>query len=91
MSVCTIPPPGWVCTRERGHDGPCAAYPDPRIVELFPPGSIENDMDAQLIALALVRLAAERPGWKWALQDLADRHQLRPLFNAFLETSAEPN
>jgi hypothetical protein len=22
---CTIPPPGWVCTRPVGHDGPCAA------------------------------------------------------------------
>ena len=25
--VCTMPPPGWYCTRERGHDGPCAAHP----------------------------------------------------------------
>lgn len=28
---CTIPPPGWFCTREQGHDGPCAAWPlDPK-------------------------------------------------------------
>lgn len=31
---CTRPPLGWVCTREAGHDGPCAAHPldwdDPR-------------------------------------------------------------
>lgn len=26
-AVCTVPPPGWYCTRERGHDGPCAAHP----------------------------------------------------------------
>lgn len=26
-SVCTLPPPGWRCTREPGHDGPCAALP----------------------------------------------------------------
>lgn len=25
---CDVPPPGWRCTRERGHDGPCAAWPD---------------------------------------------------------------
>jgi hypothetical protein len=25
--VCTMPPPGWHCTRERGHDVPCAAQP----------------------------------------------------------------
>jgi hypothetical protein len=22
---CTRPPPGWVCSRMRGHEGPCAA------------------------------------------------------------------
>lgn len=25
MSICTIPPAGWSCSREPGHDGPCAA------------------------------------------------------------------
>jgi hypothetical protein len=24
---CTVPPEGWYCTREPGHDGPCAALP----------------------------------------------------------------
>lgn len=24
---CDAPPPGWVCSREKGHEGPCAAYP----------------------------------------------------------------
>jgi hypothetical protein len=31
---CEVPPPGWWCSREAGHDGPCAAYPwrdDPRL------------------------------------------------------------
>ncbi|WOB06517.1 hypothetical protein [Piscinibacter gummiphilus] len=22
---CNVPPPGWRCTRQAGHDGPCAA------------------------------------------------------------------
>lgn len=26
-TVCTVPPPGWACTRAPGHDGPCAAIP----------------------------------------------------------------
>lgn len=26
---CDIPPKGWACTREYGHDGPCAAIPTP--------------------------------------------------------------
>lgn len=25
MTTCTLPPPGWWCSREPGHDGPCAA------------------------------------------------------------------
>ena len=24
---CTTPPPGWHCSREAGHEGPCAATP----------------------------------------------------------------
>jgi hypothetical protein len=24
---CTVPPDGWWCSREKGHDGPCAARP----------------------------------------------------------------
>ncbi len=26
-AVCTVPPDGWSCSREAGHDGPCAASP----------------------------------------------------------------
>lgn len=26
-SECVLPPPGWKCTREAGHEGPCAALP----------------------------------------------------------------
>lgn len=28
MSTCELAPPGWHCTRDAGHDGPCAAVPD---------------------------------------------------------------
>ena len=24
---CQLPPDGWFCTRELGHEGPCAAWP----------------------------------------------------------------
>lgn len=24
---CTLPPPGWSCSRSKGHEGPCAAWP----------------------------------------------------------------
>ncbi len=26
LAKCDVPPPGWYCTREAGHEGPCAAY-----------------------------------------------------------------
>lgn len=32
--TCHVPPPGWWCSRDGGHDGPCAAHPwrdDPRL------------------------------------------------------------
>lgn len=25
---CLLAPPGWICSRDGGHDGPCAAKPD---------------------------------------------------------------
>jgi hypothetical protein len=28
MTVCSVPPEGWVCSREPGHEGPCAAWTD---------------------------------------------------------------
>jgi len=31
---CDIPPPGWRCTRGRGHAGPCAAVASPEDTEL---------------------------------------------------------
>lgn len=27
---CEVPPEGWWCSRTAGHDGPCAARPNPR-------------------------------------------------------------
>ncbi len=28
LRACDRPPKGWYCTREKGHEGPCAAYED---------------------------------------------------------------
>ncbi len=28
MSICDVPPTGWKCSRESGHEGPCAASRD---------------------------------------------------------------
>jgi NTP pyrophosphatase (non-canonical NTP hydrolase) len=26
-NICDLPPTGWYCTREAGHEGPCAGWP----------------------------------------------------------------
>lgn len=36
MTACTLPPPGWRCSRKAPHDGPCAAYPEPPEFREFP-------------------------------------------------------
>jgi len=28
VTRCEMPPVGWTCSRDNGHDGPCAASPD---------------------------------------------------------------
>jgi len=28
---CKVPPKGWLCTRQPGHEGPCAAYRNVRM------------------------------------------------------------
>lgn len=30
---CSLPPPGWECSRKPGHEGPCAASRSPRVIE----------------------------------------------------------
>ena len=34
---CRIPPPGWTCSREAGHPGPCAASPVAQQAAISPP------------------------------------------------------
>jgi hypothetical protein len=36
--VCQVPPLGWRCTRDAGHDGPCAAVEAPEDVEFVERG-----------------------------------------------------
>jgi hypothetical protein len=36
MTFCTLPPEGWACSREPGHDGPCAARPEGPIIRIVP-------------------------------------------------------
>ena len=34
MEYCEQPPDGWSCTREKGQEGPCAAHPSSRGIDI---------------------------------------------------------
>lgn len=55
-AFCTVPPLGWYCTREPGHDGPCAAHP-----VAVDPQADKTDARAH-VALPLKGCAAGRDG-----------------------------
>lgn len=38
---CTVPPPGWYCIREPGHNGPCAAYSRRHAIEAVMDEAVE--------------------------------------------------
>ena len=44
--ACDIPPPGWYCTRGRGHDGPCAAHATDAVLSELYDGSVQLPTDA---------------------------------------------
>lgn len=44
-NFCDVPPQGWLCTRQAGHDGPCAATAD--------------DKGRELVNRAMLRLAEQ--------------------------------
>jgi hypothetical protein len=39
VTACRIPPHGWFCTREPGHEGPCAAIPIAEVSPCVPSSS----------------------------------------------------
>ncbi len=58
---CTLPPPGWACSRGSGHTGPCAASP----VEQRGPGIVVPTADERLAALQ-----AKVDAWDRAMVDI---------------------
>lgn len=59
--VCDVPPEGWYCTRPRGHEGPCAAWP-----ELSAQADRAEAQDAAVGGLlALEALAKAATGGEW--------------------------
>lgn len=42
MTTCTIPPKGWTCSRDAGHDGPCAASQEPFPYEVYVDQAVQN-------------------------------------------------
>lgn len=73
---CAIPPDGWECSRERGHDGPCAATPKP-------PAGGDAGAVAELIQWARDQMALpDGSGWLGGHIDENHRYKLRDLVGA---------
>ena len=66
--ACELPPPGWRCSRDKGHDGPCAARPVAKVI-----ASAEA-----ICLLTAIRQAMKEPdGGSWrGLRDIADKRGL---------------
>jgi hypothetical protein len=62
---CTVPPNGWWCSREAGHDGPCAARPVAADLRTAPIDHLDG------LAAVLADVAAERArqDTRWGQQD----------------------
>jgi hypothetical protein len=71
---CDVPPEGWWCSREKGHDGPCAA----REVEPMSWEDLATRLQVEKIALH-----DQLRGVVEALRKLADLHH-RTLVNSKL-------
>lgn len=74
---CTVPPPGWNCSRVPGHDGPCAAQlatpelSEEQLVDRAEVRALHRRIDALCAdkATAEAQLAAVR---SWALNQVDD-------------------
>jgi hypothetical protein len=58
--VCTVPPPGWTCSREPGHDGPCAARPADPMLSNFRRHLVERGDEGGLAYLDAVEMRFAR-------------------------------
>jgi len=68
---CTLPPEGWYCTREPGHEGPCAAHAIEQPADLLPLALVAETVKGA----ALVE--GPRPSRRRAAVQAADRGQDR--------------
>lgn len=49
---CKVPPKGWLCTRQPGHEGPCAAYRNVRMPHPFL--TVAGDLVIALVITAIL-------------------------------------
>lgn len=81
VKECARAPEGWYCTRAAGHDGPCAAWPDPVVgSKTMSDGSHlplrqreANELWAEVEA-EKARLKVAMPDEKSAIRQLFDAH-----------------
>jgi len=67
MTFCDKPPLGWICTRDQGHDGPCAASPLPKkILDLLSDLTFREIIDANLSRVEKWHSLADWSTLEWA-------------------------
>ena len=94
MTVCTIPPAGWSCSRIAGHEGPCAArqiapyddYVDRMMGRCLQGGLVFEDGWAEMNISELRSLLAD--AW---LNGLAYSLELMPKEKNDGQNSTQPN
>jgi len=91
-TACTLPPPGWHCTRAPGHEGPCAAVPTEVYADDYTPEQkviYEHGVeDGKLIARGMERYKAGVAARDAATKPTADLSELnlwRPIYDGEME------
>jgi hypothetical protein len=73
--MCDIAPPGWHCTREDEHEGPCAAWPIARSIDEYKALRAEFKRFKFLCSLEIEKLVARAEKAERELQNLVDSQQ----------------
>lgn len=78
MSVCTLPPHGWRCSRAAGHEGPCATHPASPTAEWWARRWIEKATPDEIAAMRAIILDQCQCGARRAEHTLAAGQNVCP-------------
>lgn len=73
LGECLIPPPGWVCSRDAGHEGPCAAWQQTPRLENIEENVMRNSQAIQELEERVSNIEREREEVRTILREEAER------------------